>query len=403
MLTTLRRRTGGATSRLCSRRLAPALLVLAALLTGLAATAAQAAGTDGPGSYFMFRSFDTGNPTTTTQDSACSNTFGAVRGAAAIKLNAAMFGFASDPTGQVIDQKAGYLGPIYACVAPTPALAPELTAGSGTEPVLGLDLLDIFMFASPTRVGVYQDDGPCSMLAPRFVLDQAGSLAGNCKVPLRGDPSGRIAGGLATSNSVLNVKNLVPGAPTGSIWTTYVVPKKGQVLPPPAPPGPAPATPAPSPGLEFYVFRTFQTTVAKPASCPGSLLAAGLGARSSVLSATAPRPSDGELVPGPLVHSGGLTLCLSGASAGSQQATAQLEVTRGGRLVHIAAAGDCRELPTPAGPSLRQQACDLEVQSSSDPAVHGGLLTSNGLVPANAPLTTANSHIWTVSLFTGQV
>jgi hypothetical protein len=353
------------------------------------------AGAGDPGGYYMFRSFDAGAPFTSAQQQACTDHYGSARGAGASDLNAGLFAFTtSASTGQVENQKASYLGPGIACTAPVSSPNP-----SQTDP----DLLEIFGVIWPppsTLAGLSTFDAPCS---PSPALTQPGVLLVNCRGSFGPGAGGRVIGGFATSNSVSNPHNAVPGAPTGSIWTTYVVAKHGTRLPPP-PGGTPPATPAPSPGLDFYVFRASTGAVAAGSpDCPSSPTAPIVAARRSDLYATAPRLSDGRLpeqVAGS--PSGALTVCFTSAGSGRSAAVARIELSTAGHDLSLDLSGDCAEYATPAGATLRQQACNLRVMQSAaqmSSGIKGGLLTSNGLVRAGDPIAAADSPVCTLALF----
>lgn len=355
---------------------------------------AGAPGIDGPGSYYMFRSFDTAAPFNTEQEQACADYYGPVRNATASDLNAALFAFSGDGvTGHVENQKASYLSAAIACTAPV--VNPDLLA---PDP----DLLEIFGMAWPPPsviAGLSTFDARCS---PAPALGQPGALLVSCRGPFGPDPSGRVVGGVATSNTISNPRNAVPGAPTGSIWTTYVVAQRGVRLPPPGG-GTPPPTPDPNPGLDFYVFRTSKDATA-PSSpdCPGSPPGTVVGARRSALHATAPSHVDGQLPPRLGSRAGALTVCFTSSRPSRRTAVASIELSHRGRAIRLDASGDCADFPTPAGASLSQQACNLRVDPSPEQLVggiRGGLLTSNGLVNAGNALTAANSHVWTLALF----
>lgn len=330
-------------------------------------------GLDGPGSYAVFRTLDSGNPATAEQNRRCDEYFGQVRSSTTIaRLDARLFAFRSDPeTGRLVDQTASYLGPGFICLAP-----------AANE-----EGLEAYAYTGLQDLGESTGTGPCA-LAP--VLASPGAAFVNCKLAIHPDPAIGLLGGMATSNSMANPTSETElGAPTGSVWTAYLVRKPG-VVPYDPPSVPVPPVP-PMEGLDFYVFRAFDTTTSTDgAECRLS------GARASSMSAVQPDPRNGLLNPREKpTRDAGATLCLHDSGT----ATALVTLTRGGRQVEIVAAGDCQDFPTPAGPDIRQQACKLSIQSSTAPGARGGLITTIGLVPAGAPLETANSHIWTISLF----
>jgi hypothetical protein len=311
-----------------------------------------------------------------------------VLGVATSNLNAGLFAFTGNPiTGQVEDQKASYLGAAMACTAPAAAAPGQLELFGSSWPlgsvVAGISTMDILCSPSPA-------------------LGQPGALLVDCGGPFGADPSGRVTGGIASSNTIDNPNNAVPGAPTGSIWTTYVFSPPG-VSPPPPVGGHPPPTPAPSAGLDFYVFRTSADNVSSTSSnCAGASAGAVVGARSSVLHPVSPNLADGRLPQnlGPAV--GTLTVCFTSSGGISRTATAHIDVSAGGTTTQIDACGTCRESSTPASAGVRAQACDLPIdnaRTSQPGGISGGLVTSLGLVRADNPLVALNSHIWTLALF----
>jgi hypothetical protein len=173
----------------------------------------QAAGIDGPGSYYMFRSFDTGAPFTPDQQQACVDHYGARPWS---PLNAGLFGFTGDAHGRIVDQKASYLGPAIACTSPSPT--PGLLELFGTTWPPGSPIAGLTSFTSQCA--------PSPAPTP-------GVLLVNCRGSLGPDAASRVAGGFVASNTVSNPRNL-PGAPTGSLWTTYVLRDGGKPLAAPA-------------------------------------------------------------------------------------------------------------------------------------------------------------------------
>ena len=90
--------------------LVSAYLALSACNSDAPASATAAAlNGDGPGHYYVFKTFDTGAPLTAEQQAACTAYFGAARYATLIsKLNAALFSFTINlGTGRSTDQTAG--------------------------------------------------------------------------------------------------------------------------------------------------------------------------------------------------------------------------------------------------------------------------------------------------------
>jgi hypothetical protein len=128
----------------------------------------------------------------------------------ALELDAELFSFAVDPANGLVDDTRDHLvrvGPGFLCLAPSPD---GLRLDSYGFAVLeGL--------AAPLEL---EFAGPCD-LAP--VPAQPGAAFFNCKLDVLPDLTRGILGGFATSNSIVNPKNLVPGNPTGSVWTVYVI------------------------------------------------------------------------------------------------------------------------------------------------------------------------------------
>lgn len=335
-------------------------LVAVVLVTALPA-AAQAAGDDGPGTWFVFRTYPNGERgATPEQERRCASHFGTVRAPTALlKTNALEFVPRVDPvTGRAVSETASYLGPGFICVAP-----------DATQ-----DLNEAYAYASIPGMGEGEGTGPCT-LAPQ---PAAGAVFVGCRLGLVPDPTVGLLGGFAASNTV-----------SGSIFAAYVIPQPGFAMPPYVAPGEAPERGSLPNDPDFYVFRSFaHETSAASADC-------GAGARSSPLSSTQPDLRTSALDPDELRYRDAQArLCLTGGQA----AVAQLELHRGGEPIRVSASGDCREFPTPAGADVRQQSCSLAVQSSTAPGFRGGLLTSTGLVPAGSRLDVAGSHVWVLSL-----
>jgi hypothetical protein len=295
------------------------------------------------GAYYVFRTRDTTQPPTAEQTKACNAYFGLRAPTVITRLNAALYAFRADaPTGRIVDQTAAPLGPGFICGAPA--------APSG---------LEAYAYTALPTTGRVEARGPCG-LQPG--LAQLGALIVNCHIqPTPGQPG--IDGGLITSNSVVNQVEVTEGAPTGSVWTAYVV---GQP-PRPAQSSPVPGAPtgAEAPGIDFYVARAGDER-------------AGTGdCRRSDLSSVQPDPETSRVPDraGPVV--GTLELC------GSTPTTAVARLTARDGAFDVRASGECTSNATAIG---RIRSCALTVGSSSASSVRGGLLTSNGA-------------IWTIALF----
>ncbi|MGH2959082.1 MAG: hypothetical protein ACRDKE_05715, partial [Solirubrobacterales bacterium] len=169
-----------------------------------AAEAAHAAGQDGPGTYYMFRTRDTTQPATTEQNAKCKSYFGSTRyGTIITRLNAALYSPKTDPaTGRVTDQTAAPLGPGFICSAP----------GANLD-----GILEAYAYTALPGMGTVYANGPCS---PEPVLPAVGAIVASCRLKPRPDAAVGVTGGLITSNSIVNqTPETTPDTPTGSVWT----------------------------------------------------------------------------------------------------------------------------------------------------------------------------------------
>lgn len=162
-----------------------------------------------PGRYFMFRTLDTGNAPTAEQTARCHEHLGPVESAAIItELDAELYSVAVDPqTARVVNEQAQKIGVGYICGA-----APL------NDPTVGL-AFDAYAYATIAGFPELELQGPCSL---QPVVAQPGALLLNCRLEIIAAPEHGIAGGSATSNSTINPVG-VPGNPTGSVWTAYVI------------------------------------------------------------------------------------------------------------------------------------------------------------------------------------
>lgn len=338
---------------------------------------------DGPGRYYVFRTLDSGNDPTAEQNAACEGYFGSRASAAVIRLNAGLFGFRVDPlTGRLVDQAASVLGPGFICGAP----------------VLGRDdVVEAYAYATLPGAGKGEATGTCGL---QPAIGQPGALHFTCHLGLRPDDPTGVVGGLLSSNSIVNPGNLVPGSPTGSVWTAYIVRRSGAPAAS-APPASAQKPPGDVPGADFYLTRAFDSQTPSAAPACGASTAA---IRTATLRSVQPDPATGAIPDGArYVTVGSLTVCYAAAGGGRRSATVEVRLGPASDPLVISAQGDCRDQPSPAGADVNLQSCALTVPASLRDGVRGGMVTSSGLVPAGEPAGAANAAVWTISLFGGSV
>lgn len=349
-------------------------VAVAALAGPPAASAAAEDVVDGPGHYFVFRTLDSGDAPTETQDARCRAYFGARSPTVVTRLNARLFSFDADPgSGRIVDQTAALLGPGFICGAPT---------------LSGPSALDAYSYASLPGPGLITLNGNCD---PRPLRGSAGNLAVNCVLEAPPTPATGLLGAVATSNSIVDQTR--GGLPTGSVWTAYGIQAPG--TPPQAGDPLPPSAPKPDrPGIDFYVGRARdqQAKAGDPACGPGTT-----AVRRAGLSAVQPNRSNGQIpdAVGPSIAA--MTVCYGADLAGVRVTTASFKLKAGARMFDVAAVGTCREKMA-AGLALPVQACALSVAPSSDSGVTDGLITSSQLVDPGAPASARNSGVWTIGL-----
>ncbi len=157
----------------------------------------------------MFRTLDTGNAPTADQTARCHAHIGPLESAATItELVAELHSIEADPqTARVVNEQVSKIGDGYICGA-VPL----------NDPTAGL-AFDAYANATVAGFPEMELTGPCSL---QPVVAQPGALLLNCRLEIIADPAQGIAGGFATSNSTINPLG-VPGNPTGSVWTAYVI------------------------------------------------------------------------------------------------------------------------------------------------------------------------------------
>jgi hypothetical protein len=374
---------GGRTVRISGRALLAATAGLAAVvavpvLTGTSSASGQtvsAAPTslDGPGSYYVFRTLDSGQNPPAAQDAACNNYFGSLRSLSVVeRLDARLYSFTSSPTsGFLTDQTAQLLGPGYLCLAPG---------------FSGADILEGYASTSLPGVGVTNMHGHCGV---QPLIAQPGSAVVDCDLTIL--PNGaNITGGVATSSSIGNPLKL-SGAPTGSVWTAYVTGSVTSSVPAPVSGG------QPDTGnAQFSVSRELNS-VASPATaaCAG-------GTRRTELHAVQTDPATSKVVGSPSATvAGTATICYSKPSAPDFGASLTLSLNGVSPALAITSSGHCRQQAVPGVTGSVQQSCGFAIPLNLLRGLNGGLVTTSGLVPAASPAQSANSAVWSVSLLGG--
>lgn len=364
-----------------ARRLwALAIAIVAALVVAPPALAdrAESPDLDGPGRYYVFRTLDSGQAPTAEQEARCDEHFGPLAPLAAIRLNALLFSFRTDAaTGALTDQTARVLGPGFICGGPG---------------IAGPDVFSAYAYVQLPGIGAPDSSGSCTIGPSQLGL---GPLLLGCRLILPAQPEIGLLGGIATSNSVLNPGNAIPGAPTGSVWSAYVIRKPGS---PPVAAGPVPdqsLVEEDIPGVEFYVARSVRD---RASGSSAGCIAGTDSARTAQLRSVQPRVRS-ALIPkrAKLRAIGRLTLCFRDPDSGRTRALVNLRGDGAGPTV-VRAAGQCRSLETAAGPNLRQQTCTLPLSADPAAGIRGGMLTGSGLVGSGPRALPRNSAVWTLSL-----
>lgn len=360
----------------------PTLLVLAAfgLLTALLGpTSASAQPRDrAPADYYVFRTLDTGEEPTAEQDRRCDEHFGAAAAAAVVRLNAFLYSFEVAPrSGLLTDQIAEGLGPGFICGAPTPG---------STDP------FEAFAFTGLPGLGEGDAAGRCAI---QPVLAQPGNSYFNCRLGLIADRAIGLRGGLVTSNSIVNPGELVPGAPTGSVWTARPVVARDAPKPPPVDRTPPGAVEDP-PGISFRVARSAAERRLPAGECeaPADRVGRDIRLRSTRVGIETGRVPDryrGEPI-------GSVRLCLGAPAPGGRRASAIVRIGRRGERTTVTASGTCSSRRPSHNPRSAQQGCGLNVDPDAGAAINGGLLTSNRAVRRGAPARGTDRGVFTLSL-----
>jgi hypothetical protein len=181
---------------------------LLAIALSLAAAALPArAEADYVEHFLMFRSKATGNTASAEQTRRCTEHFADrnVSSGAISQLDYRVWGIeVARDTGLIVNDTAQDLGPGYLCsVAPSPE---------------GVVAAQSYGYITLPGFAEIEFEGPCRPVP----TVNSGETFFNCKWQVLADATKGIYGGFVSTNSVLNVAG-VPGWPTGSIWTAYLV------------------------------------------------------------------------------------------------------------------------------------------------------------------------------------
>lgn len=338
-----------------------------AVVVALCSAATSTAGAvktdlDGPGNYFLIRTYPATADPTAEQNAACDEHFDGIDPNLTVRQAALSYAPTVDrKSGMAVDETASYLRPGFIC------------AGPGANS----DLVQAYATAE-LPAATADAEGPCAASLPSL-LKAAPFIA--CRLAVGSAPEVESPGGFAMGNSV-----------SGSIFIGYLVRDSDKPLPY-TPPGPEPERGSLPNDPDFYVWRAFNTTLG---SCANGI------ARSVSLSATQPNLQTGLLDPAEaLTKVGTLSLCVGEPTRDRRLVTGTARIARAGGTANLTAQGDCREAPVPEHADLLMQTCSVTVQWADTPLFRAGHFTSIGLVHADRPLVPANSHIWSLGLLDG--
>ncbi|GGG16001.1 hypothetical protein GCM10007304_32600 [Rhodococcoides trifolii] len=324
---------------------------------------------DGPGTFHVVRTVDSGQRPTEADNAACKDYYGTPRSLAVVeRLDARMYTFENDSTtGFLTDPTAQDIGPIYVCDGPT---------------LDGRALLDQWGRLTAPGLGTLTMNGPCGL---EFMIGQPGRAAVDCVLTMAPNASG-VTGGVATSNSVANPARL-PDGRTGSLWTLYTL---GEGTAPVS--TPRPGSPQPTGSVKYSVGREVNSVSNRRTSaCPGGL-------RSTEIHAISVDPATGA-VDGEPSSDVAATASICYQNPGAPDFGASLSITTNGVTPPLTSTsvGQCRRVPLAVEPGTVQQSCGFTLPPQFDRGLTGGQVTLNGLVPVNDAAGSANSAIWTTS------
>lgn len=329
---------------------------------------------DGPGSFSVYRTVDSGQRPTDADNAACNDYFGSPRSLTVVeRLDARMYTFTNDPsTGFLQNPTAQNVGPIYVCDGPI---------------VDGQAFLDQWGALTAPGLGELSMYGPCGL---EFMIGSPGRAAVDCVLRVNPNDSG-VTDGVATSNSIANPLRL-PDGRTGSLWTLYTLGDGTAPVP-----EPVAGTPQPTGSVKYSVGREVNSfSTGSTPSCPG-------GVRTTEIHAVSVDAATGAASTEPSADvAATASICYQNPS--SPDFGASLSITSYGVTPALTATstGQCRRTDLPIGPGTVQQSCGFTLPPQPALGLTGGQVTLNGLVPTNDAAGSANSAIWTTS-FLGSI
>ena len=329
---------------------------------------------NGPGSFSVFRTVDSGLRPTDADNAACNDYFGSPRSLTVVeRLDARMYTFTNDPsTGFLQNSTAQSVGPIYVCDGLT---------------IDGQAFLDQWSTLTAPGLGQLSMYGPCGL---EFMIGLPGRAAVDCVMRVNPNDSG-VTDGVATSNSIANPARL-PDGRTGSLWTLYTL---GEGTAPVN--EPVPGTPQPTGSVKYSVGREVNSvSTGATHACPG-------GVRTTEIHAVAVDPVTGAASTEPSEDvAATASICYQNPS--SPDFGASLSITSFGVTPALTATstGQCRRTDLDIEPGTVQQSCGFTLPPQPGVGLSGGQVTLNGLVPTNDAAGSANSAIWTTS-FLGSI
>ncbi|MGU3431928.1 hypothetical protein ACNHUS_02820 [Actinomycetes bacterium M1A6_2h] len=324
---------------------------------------------DGPGTFHVVRTVDSGQRPTEADNGACNSYYGTPRSLTVVeRLDARMYTFTTNAsTGFLTNPTAQDVGPIYVCDGPT---------------LDGRALLDQWGRLTAPGLGTLSMNGPCGL---EFMIGQPGRAAVDCVLTMAPNASG-VTGGVATSNSVANPARL-PDGRTGSLWTLYTL---GEGTAPIS--APKPGSPQPTGSVKYSVGREVNSVSAgRTSACPG-------GVRTTEIHAITTDPATGAVVGQPS-SAVAATASVCYQTPGTPDFEASLSITTNGVSPSLTATstGQCRRVPLAVEPGTIQQSCGFTLPPQLNRGLTGGQVTLNGLVPVDDAAGSANSAIWSTS------
>ncbi|MFF5033050.1 hypothetical protein [Nocardia salmonicida] len=325
---------------------------------------------DGPGSFHVYRTVDSGLRPSSTDNAQCNSYFGSPRSIAVLeRLDARIYTFTNnDETGFLTDPTARDVGPIYVCDGPT---------------IDGRAFLDQWGKLTAPGLGDLTMSGPCGL---EFYIGEPGRVGVDCVLAVDPNSTG-VTGGVATSNSVANPARL-PNGRTGSLWTVYSM---GAGTAPVA--DPAPGKPQPTGSVKYSVGREVNSrSLGRTSACPG-------GVRTTEIHSVSTDPATGAVTGEPsgavAAHS---SICYGNPAEPDFAARLDITIEGVSPPLTVSSDGQCRQQDVTGLVGSRQQSCGFTLLPDFGRGLTGGQVTLNGLVPVDDPAGSDNSAIWSTGL-----